>query len=130
MPLDNPVELSTTTLTNTSAATTTETVVCTLGGVDTIAGGDVVALSGEVALVTGAGATGLTLRVRRGTTTGGAQVGAAVIQAAGAAANSAVDIEVQDTPGELAGGSYVLTVQQAAATGNATIQSGSLRAVY
>ena len=114
---------------NTGLTTTAETVVATL----TIGGdtpeGDQIILEGFCQVTTGAGTTGLQLRVRRGGLTG-AQVGPTSQLAAGAAAAASIGIQCSDTPGEVAGQTYVLTVQQVAATGNGTAVAANLQATY
>ena len=115
---------------NVALATSAETVVCTLSGVDTTPESDPVQLQGEVDVTTGTGTTALVLRVRRGTTTADALVGAASTSTASAGVSESPTIQVEDVPGQVAGQSYVLTVQQTGATANGTSVASSLRAVY
>lgn len=120
----------TATATNVAVTTTTETVVATLSGVSVDRADVRIALEGWVQLQTGAGTTNVSLRVRRGTDTTGTQVGEVNAEAIGAAAGSVEEfsIAVQDTPGEVASQSYVLTVQQTAATANGSALQMSLLA--
>lgn len=117
--------------TNVTLALATEVEVLQLDGITTGAEGRRVHLHGFVQVTTGTGATGLTLRIRRGTGTGGVLVGEANVVQVEAVAGSTEDhdITVLDTPGELAGESYVLTVQQAAATADGTALAMSLTAI-
>lgn len=106
--------------------TTSETVIATVDGVTTGASRRTVDLEGTAQITTGAATTGLIFRFRRGTTVSGTLVGEANTVQVSAAAGSTEDHThvVTDLPGELVGGSYVLTVQQVAATGNgASVQA-------
>lgn len=129
MPLSNPKNIYADGPGGTNLVTVAETVIATLAGVDTTPEGDQVILEGFAQITTGASTTGLQLRVRR-TNLAGAQVGATAQVAAGAAAAQALAIQVADVPGEQAGGQYVLTAQQIAATGNGTAVAASLQATY
>lgn len=115
---------------NTTLTTTSETVVATLSGVTVPKGGDIVTLRGKVQVTTGLGATTVTLRVRRGTAVTDPLIDegnpVSIASAAGGTDNYSVDVD--DVPGELYRGSYVLTAQQAAATGNGTALQASLTA--
>lgn len=130
MSLGAPKELFAQGPANATVPTTTETVVATLSGVDTASASGLVQLQGEVNITTGAGTTGVVVRIRRGTTTAGVQVGASVTDDVSAGVGSSPTIQVEDAPGPVAGQSYVLTVQQNSATANGTSVSASLRAVY
>lgn len=117
------------TATDTTLTTTAETVVATVTGVTTQGGGDRVRLRGWVQLLSGAATTTVTLRVRRGSVTG-TLVGEAnpVTIPTAAGGTDEYEIVTTDTPGEVAGQSYVLTVTQASATGNGTASQASLEA--
>lgn len=123
-------EYSADTTTDTTVTTTTETVVATLPNVSTPGPGWRVTLRGFCQLTTGAATTGLTWRVRRGSAITDTLVDEANAVQVEAAAGSTEDHEivVVDTPPEVAGQTYVLTVQQAAATGNGTAVQASLTA--
>lgn len=110
--------------------TTTETVVATLPGVTT-GRKTTVTLEGWVQLTVGTATTGLTLRVRRGVDATGTLVGEANLEIVEGAAGSTEDheINVQDPGVDLQGQTYVLTVQQTAATGNGTGVQSSLKAI-
>ncbi len=117
--------------TDTTLVTVAETVVATLAGVSMARPGESVRLHGECSVLTGVATTALTLRVRRDGLAG-ALVGEAVPESVEAAAGGTEDhdIVMTDLPaGELAGATYVLTVQQTAATGNGTVAHASLEAV-
>lgn len=106
--------------------TTTEQVVATVTGVTTPRPGCKVVLRGWAQVTTGTNTTALTPRIRRGTTITDPLIGEANPEQVEAAAGSteAVEIAVEDLPGELASASYVLTVQQTAASANgASIQA-------
>lgn len=112
---------------NVNIPTTTETVVCTLNGVTTQGPGAVVTLEAWLQVTVGTATTALVYRIRRASLTGtlvGVQTSEAIYSAAGATEDHS--LQENDSPGELAGGTYVLTVQQTAATGNGTAVASSL----
>lgn len=108
----------------TPLVTTAETVVGTFT-VPPLAnpGGQGLMLSCFVILTTGAAATSITTRIRQGSLTGpvlGAPAAAAAVAATAnqCGANSALDGTTEYPNGQ----TYVVTVQQGAATGNGTMQ--------
>lgn len=121
---------STSSGTDVTLTTTSEIEVIQLDGVTTGAGGGRITLRGSVQVTTGTGATALTLRVRRGTSTAGTLVGEANAVQIEAAAGSTEDHDIQVSAvfDELVGESFVLTVQQTAATGNGTAVQAALSA--
>lgn len=115
---------------DTTLVTTAETVIATLSGVSSQRPGQRVDLKGQATVTTGAGTTGLTLRVRRDGLTG-TLVDEALADTAEAAAASTEthDIAATDAaPGEIAGATYVLTVAQVGATGNGSAVHAALDA--
>jgi len=75
----------------------------------------------------GTGTTGFSMRIRRGTTTGGAQVGGHSWDfTIAAAASSCYGGAYVDTPGAVAGQQYTLTCVQTGATGAGTGEDVSL----
>lgn len=114
----------------TNIPTTVETVLATIGGVSTQSADSTVNLEGTVAFVPGTGATSLALRIRRGVDATGTVIGTAVPVPCTAGVTVFADMQVQDVPGEVAGQSYVITVAQAAATGNGTNTLSALQASY
>lgn len=119
---------STTVAANTTLTTTTETEVAELSAPAPSQAGQRVTIAGWCQLTTGAGTTTVTPRIRRGTDTGGTLIGEGNPVTIGAAAGGTevFSITVDDTPGELSSLSYVLTLQQAGATGNGTALLASL----
>lgn len=105
--------------TDTPLVTTAETVVATLSGVTTGRAKNV-SLSAWAQLTTGTATTAVTPRIRRGTDATGTLIGEGNPVTVGAAAGSTETFEVAtiDDGVDLAGASYVLTLQQTAATGN------------
>lgn len=93
----------------------TETVVATVSGVTLPRPGLPVVISYVGALLTGAGTTAVTVRCRRGIDATGALVGTPPVPTEAAAATAILAGGWVDQPGELANGSYVITVQQTAA---------------
>jgi len=114
---------------DTAVTTTTETVVATLSGVNAPGPGATIRLTGTVQMTYGTATTAMTPRIRRGTDATGTLVGEGN-PLTGAAGNTApTTLEVVDTPGEVANQSYVLTVQQTAATGNGSVLQATLNAI-
>lgn len=104
---------------------TTETVIMTLPGVSTNGAQDQVFVSGSMAVTAGTAATGVTVRVRRGTGITGTVIGTAEVDSVTAATTEPFPFDAFDTPGEVAGQQYVVTAQQVAATGNGTAIYGA-----
>lgn len=121
---------STTVEANTTLTTTAETVVATLNAPTPNRAGVVVTVRGWAQLTAGTGATAVTPRIRRGTTTSGDLVGEGnpVDATAGDTADNV--ITVNDSPGEVSSLSYVLTLEQTGATANGTALQASLSAEY
>lgn len=115
---------------DTPLVTVAETVVATLSGVSVSRPGQSVRLRGVATVTTGVATTALTLRARRDGLAG-ALVGEAIVDQVEAAAGSTETHEIAVTdaaPGEIAGATYVLTVQQTAATGNGSAVHANLHA--
>lgn len=111
--------------------TTTETVIATLSGVSTPRKRDIT-LKGWAQITTGTNTTGVTLRIRRGTTTSDTLVGEANTEQVSAAAGSTEghDVETIDPGIDMAAGSYVLTAQLVAATANGASLQATLTASW
>lgn len=114
---------------DTNIVTTAETVAATLPGVNTRDRLEPVAVSGVAQVTAGVGTTALTPRVRRGVDATGVLVGEGNPLTVAAGNTLGVPFAAVDVPGEVAGQSYVLTVQQTAATGNGTILAAAGLAV-
>lgn len=115
---------------DTPLVTTAETVVATLTGCSTSAAGKAIRLAAEYTITNGAGTTALTTRIRRDSLTGTVvhEVNAVQIETA-AGSTEDHDIEADDSfSSDVFNQTYVLTVQQTAATANGTVLSGYLRA--
>lgn len=111
---------------NVTLVTTAETVVATLGPVNTRQASEPVVVEADVQVTAGTGATAITPRVRRGTAITDPLVGEGNPITVAAGNTVTVGIRVVDQPGEVAGQSYVVTLQQTAATGNGTtLQTGA-----
>lgn len=115
---------------DTALVTTAETVAATVSGISTEDQSTRVAIRASVAAVLGTAGTGVFVRIRRGVDATGAVVGEAVFQVGAATQQIETPIEVQDVPGAVAGQSYVVTVQQNAATGNGNIVNANIVAEY
>lgn len=108
-----------------------ETVVATVTGVSTPRRTDV-RIEGTIQIVPGTATTGMTLRIRRGVDATGVLIGEANPEIVAGAVASAEDhyIKVKDPGVDLFNATYVLTVQQAAATGNGNVQQSSMTASW
>lgn len=105
-----------------------ETVVTVLPPI-AVTGGNFVDLAGLVDITAGAGVTGMTVSLRRGSTVAGALVQALGPFAVTAATRvqqsfSWADVQVADVNNQ----QYVLTVTQTGATGNGNVNAGYARA--
>lgn len=107
----------------------TETVIATLTGVNS---GDVqrrIILSGFVNSSPGTDGTDVVLKVRRGTTTGGTQIGSSLTSIAVATHPITIPFTFEDNTFPLFGASYVLTVTVTAAEADGTVNFASLQAI-
>ena len=129
MSITNPRVLHTSTI-EASPAAATETAVCEVDGIATRPGGSTVALSAAVSLTVGTTGASVQLRIRRGSGTGGTLVADTGAVNATAGTIVAVPINGQDSPGEVAGESYTLTVTVASATAASTVHQAGLTATY
>lgn len=109
--------------TDTTLVTTTETIVATVPGVNTPRPGCKVQLFAFAQVTTGTNTTGVIYRWRRGTTITDTVVGESNTEQIEAAAGSTEGhtVAVEDTPGEVAGQTYVFTVQLVAASANGSV---------
>jgi hypothetical protein len=103
-----------------AVVTTAETVLASITGVTLPRAGLPVVISAAGSMTIGASTTAVTLRCRRGVDATGALVGTAEVPTEVAANQAILAGSWVDTPGELANATYVVTVQQTAATGNGT----------
>lgn len=123
------ISFDTENLTDTPVVTTAETIVATLTGVGTPRRCNVT-LAGRVDFTVGTAATAVTLRIRRGTAITDTLIGEATPEQLTSAAGSTESHEVEglDAGVDLAGATYILTVQQTAATGNGSCLNADLHA--
>lgn len=123
-------ELSTPVTTNVTLTTTTETVIATLSGVSSPRAGVKIRLHGWYQVTLGTATTAVTTRIRQGTGITGTLIQEANAEqiSTAAASSEGHSIDVEDTLGEVANVSYVLTVEQTAATANGTVLQAQLRA--
>lgn len=109
--------------TDVPVVTTTETIAATVVVPSVPGNNRRVQLSGEVDLTTGTNTTAVTTRWRRGTAITDPVVGEAnpsnIVAAAGSTERMTQSAE--DTPGDVANQTYILTVQQTAASANGSI---------
>lgn len=110
-------------------ASAVETVVLTTPPLTLPLDGATVLLLWSMSVVTGTASTGTVIRIRRGTTTGGALVSLNPwTNTTTAALGYVLGGWYFDTPGNVAGQQYSLTVVQTAATGAGTWSDGALLA--
>ncbi len=109
------------------SAANTETVINTLTGVGVEFAGQTVTFIAMAAITLAASTTAMTLRIRQDTLTG-TIVGEAVAQTGDIAASkiSVLTAFGQDSPGEIAGRTYVLTMQATAGGSAANATASSL----
>lgn len=119
--------LATTGVTNATIVTTAETVVATLTGITTDNPSTIVYLEAYANIAVAAATTSLVLRVRRTGLTG-TLVGAAQTTTVTASTTATELYQVVDTPGEVAGLTYVLTAVCTAAGANSTVNAVGLQA--
>lgn len=112
----------------TTLVTTAETVVATLSGISTRNASEQVNFRSRAEISWGTGTTSGVVRIRRGTGITGTLVSTQPLLTVAAGNVSGNDPVAIDTPGEVANQSYVLTVQQTAATGNGSVTLGQLQA--
>lgn len=108
-----------------NVVTTAETVALVTPPVSTTFAGDSIDIEGMVDLTAGTGTTAVTLRIRRGNGITGTVVGVAEPDTLAAGNSAALQFQGVDTPGDVAGQVYSLTVQQTGATGNGTINGAA-----
>lgn len=111
--------------TNTTVTTTTETVALSLPAISTPGAGATVHVSGTLSMTYGTGTTAATVRVRRGTDATGTLIGESNAESVTAGNTGELTWDVSDSPGEVAGQVYVVTVQQTSATANGTVLNAS-----
>ena len=104
-----------------SITTTTETAALTSAALPVNApGAQGVKVTGTVTGATGAGVTSTQVRVYRGTSTAGTQIGGTLQEAQGASSFYSMDFSALDTaPGS--NPQYTVSVQMVGATGNSTV---------
>lgn len=105
--------------------TTTETVALVTPPVSTTFAGDQIDIEGMINVTAGTGTTACTLRVRRGNGITGTVVRVADTDTLAAGSSESFPLQCVDTPGDVAGQVYSLTVQQTGATANGTINGAS-----
>lgn len=115
---------------NSPTANAAETVIAQVQNVSNYAAGTRVHVRGWANITPGATTSALTFRLRRGVDATGTLVGVASNEGAGFTVGQADDwtVEGQENPAEIAGASYVLTVQQTAGTAGATVNAVELTA--
>lgn len=113
---------------DTVLVTTAETVVATLPGVSNQSVDGIIRLDGLAQVSGGTNTTFATLRIRRASLTG-TLIGEADAATLTGAAQGTFGIMAEDTPGEVAGVSYVLTVQLTAASANGSVPYAYLRSL-
>lgn len=114
----------------TAITTNSEVVALTLTAGVTVPANTQVILEAAATLTTGTSTTAVVLRIRRGTTTGGTLVGKAFTIQSAAAVLTTISGQAADTPGEVAGQSYVVTLQQTAGAADGTLVFASLQASW
>lgn len=122
----SPIEVPTTAATAVTDGGATETVVLTSAAVSTPGSNASVSLHGVVNITVGTAGVAVVVRVRRGTTAAGTLVGTATTDTAVAASKYTIPFDVIDTPGDVAGQSYVVTVTETSASASGTVNYASI----
>lgn len=116
--------------TDQTPVTSAETVIGTLSGISTDRPGQTIDFHGSATITSAATQTGATLRVREDSLTG-SLVGEAkpdtLYGAIGDVETHTIDVS-HSNPGEFSGKTYVLTIENIAATANPTVNSAGLNA--
>lgn len=105
--------------TSVTVTTTTETILCTSPGISTNPG-QVVRIVALTDFTSGGSTTALTVRIRRGSVVTGTLVGPQDAVQTTAGNTIARSAQAEDSPGEVSGQQYVLTIQQTGAVANGT----------
>ena len=100
-----------------------ETVVLTIDGVDVNDPQSRVYIHGSLVIDPGTASTAIVVKVRRGTTVAGVQVGSTETQTGAAGNKRVIPFDATDIPGAVAGESYVVTVTETSATADGTLDS-------
>lgn len=105
--------------------TTAETVALVTPPVSTTYSSDSIDIEGKVNVTAGTGTTACVIRCRRGNGVTGTVVGVAETDTLAAGSSESFPIQCVDTPGDVAGQVYSLTISQTGATGNGTVNSAA-----
>ena len=116
-----PRELTPATATAVTDGGATETVVLTSAGVSTPGPNATVELHGVVNITTGTGGTAVVVNVRRGATASGTEVGTATTDTSTAGDKYTIPFSIEDTPGDVAGLVYSVTVTETGASADGTV---------
>jgi hypothetical protein len=119
----------TNTLTNAALTTSTETIIATLPPINIAVDNALINLFWYLAVTIGTAGVSMTVRLRRGTTTGGTLVNVAVAATVAAASVYVFNGNYADTPGICAEQQYVLTGQVGSATANSTLSDVAFMAM-
>lgn len=122
MPIPSGIPKSVFSTVDVTLTLATEVVVVTLNGISPSDAFQTVSLFGRAHVTTGAGATTVTPRIRRGSLTG-ALVGEANAITTPASTTVEIEIEADDQPGDVAGLAYVFTLTAAGVAGTAIDES-------
>ncbi len=109
-----------------AVVTTTEIVCATSGAIAPPRPGTRAILRGLVELDTGADTTAVTIRIRRGTTITGTLVSEAIAEETTAALAETWVVSALDEPGDVGTVTYVVTIQQTAASANGTVDNATI----
>lgn len=114
---------------DTTLVTTAETVAAVIGNVSNQSADGVIRFTGYAAVLGGTNTTLVTARVRRGNGITGTIVGEADPLTLVGAGQLGIPISCEDTPGEVGGVPYSLTIQLTGASANGTVLAASLTAI-
>jgi len=108
----------------------TETVVLVSNPITTSGPGQTVTLVGEVNITAGTNGVAAVIKIRRGSTTSGAQVGPTLTTTEVATKLYTIPLEITDAPGDVGGLTYCVTVAETSASANGTVNYAAIGGYY
>jgi hypothetical protein len=121
-----PRVISTVTATAVTDGGATETVVIVSGAVSTNTVNDTVTVFGMIDITPGTSATAVVVKVYRGATKAGTQIGATETGTLAATAHGAIPFAFSDQPGLVASQQYCVSVTETAAAADGTVNVATL----
>lgn len=108
----------------------TETVVLVSNAITTAGPNQTVTLVGEVNITAGTNGVAAVIKIRRGSTTSGTQVGPTLTTTEVATKLYTIPFEITDAPGDVGGLTYCVTVTETSASANGTVNYVAIGGYY